>query len=250
MILSINTKQELLFRYENTKHKLGMQIWGDRRSFLELHQLLHECWECKDDTMSDAEGCSHTGVISYFSYTVRHAFMGDRWVKLDGKPVKVWSDEMFQLFEKEQERFEVGMDFSWPQMLFIMASWWECLKQKECPVRVLPVMREFTENIERLLRERSKLHYSKIEPYVHGAIYAANPYLMHTMEHINAEYLAWTKVGRPSLDWLADRMTCASYGNWRYEDYMAALKRQAKKHGCPIEELKVLVDDSVYDIEL
>ena len=250
MILSINTKQELRFRYENTRHKLGIQIWGDRRSFHELHELLSDCWECEDDMMSDAEGCSYIGVISYFSYTVRHAFMGDRWVKLDGKPVKVWSDEMFQLFEKEQERFEVGMDFSWPQMLFIMASWWECLKHKECPVRVLPVMREFTENIERLLRERSKLHYSKIEPYVHGAIYAANPYLMHTMEHINAEYLSQTQYSKPSLDWLADRMTCASYGSWQHEDYMATLKRQAKKHACPIEELKELVDDSVYDIEL
>ena len=101
------------FRFENTEHKLGVRIWGDRRSFHELHELLSECWDCENADMSRAEGCSYIGVISYFSYEVRHAFMGDRLVTLDGKLVKEWSDEMFQLFEKEMERFEVGMEMSW-----------------------------------------------------------------------------------------------------------------------------------------
>lgn len=57
--------------------------------------------------MSQAESCSYIGVISYFSYEVRHAFMGDRLVMLYGKPIKEWSDVLFQLFEEEQEHFEV-----------------------------------------------------------------------------------------------------------------------------------------------
>lgn len=116
------------FTFLNTKHKLGMQIWGDRDSFHELYELVSECWECADDVMTRAGECSYIGVFSYFCYTVRHTFMGDRLVKLDGKPVMGWSDGMLDLFEEEQDRFEVGMEFSWPQMLFIMASWWECLK--------------------------------------------------------------------------------------------------------------------------
>lgn len=252
MELTINRNiAQVHFRFQNTKHKLGMQIWGDRESFHELHELVSECWDCEElGSMSRAEECSYIGVISYFCYTVRHAFMGDRLVKMDGKPVKAWSDEMFQLFEEEQERFQVGMEFSWPQMLFIMASWWECLKRQECPMRVLPIMREFTENIERLLQERSKQQYPKLEPYVHGAIYAANPYLMHTMEHINVEYLRWTRIGRPSLDWLAGKMQCSAFGTWQYEDYMSTLKKHAKRLGCPVEELKEQVDETVYDIEL
>lgn len=95
MELSIsNNLQQLHFRFENTKHKLGVRIWGDRRSFHELHELLEVCWDCESDGMSQAEACSYIGVISYFSYEVRHVFMGDRLVTLDGKPVKVWSDEI------------------------------------------------------------------------------------------------------------------------------------------------------------
>lgn len=250
MELSINNQPQLLFRFENTKHKLGMRIWGDRRSFHELHELLCECWDCECDGMSQAESCSYIGVISYFSYEVRHAFMGDRLVTLDGKLVKSWDDEMFQLFEQEQERIEVGMDFSWPQMLCIMAAWWECLRRQDCPTRVIGIMREFAENIEQLLQQRSKTQYPRIEPYLHGAIYAANPYLMHFMEHINQEYLRWSTFSRVTLNALADELACAAFGTYRYDDYMSTLKRIAKKQDCPIEELRMQVDEWVYEIEL
>ena len=250
MELSINNQPQLQFIFENTKHKHGVRIWGDRSSFHELHELLSECWDCESVDMSQAESCSYIGVISYFSYEVRHAFMGDRLVALDGKPVKEWSNEMFQLFENEMERFEVGIELSWSHMLFIMASWWECLKHKDCPMRVLGIIREFTENIEQLLQQRSKTQYSMIEPYIHGAIYAANPYLMHFMEHINYKYLRWSTYSRVSLSTLADEMACAAFGTYRYDDFMCTLKKQAKKFDCPIEELRAQVDDWVYGIEL
>lgn len=250
MELSINNKSQLTFRCENTKHKLGMRIWGDRRSFHDLHELLGLCWDCANIDMSQAEACSYIGVISYFSYEVRHAFMGSRLVLLDGKTVKKWSDEMFQLFEKEMDRFEVGMEFSWPQMLCIMASWWECLRHRDCPIRVLNVMRDFTANIEQLLQQRSKTQYPRIEPYIHGAIYAANPYLMHTMEYINIDYLLWSRYGRVSLNRLAEMMSCAAFDTYQYNDHQANLNRKAKKLGCSVEELRQTVDDSVYETEL
>lgn len=248
---SINNKMlEPQFRFEYTKHKLGVRIWGDRRSFHELYELLSKCWDCEDTDMSRAEECSYIGVISYFCYEVRHVFMGDRLVLLDGKPVKEWSDGLFQLFEDETERFKVGMELPWPHMLFILASWWECLKHQECPMRVIGIMREFTKEIEKLLQQRSKTQYPRIEPYLHGAIYAANPYLMHFMEYINSEYLHWSTICRTSLCSLADEMECAAYGTYRYNGYMSTLKKHAKKLGYPIEELRVQVSDSVYDIEL
>lgn len=244
-----NTPQQL-FRFENTKHKLGVRIWGDRRSFHELHELLCECWDCKCDGTSQAESCSYIGVISYFSYEVRHAFMGDRLVTLDGKLVKEWSDEMFQLFEEEQEHFEVGIEVTWPHILFIMASWWECLRHQDCPMRALGIMREFTEHIEQLLQQRSKTQYPKIESFLHGAIYAANPYLMHFMEHINHEVLRWSTFSRVTLNTLADEMACAAFGTYQHDDYMSTLKKHAKKLDCPIEELREQGDEWVYDVEL
>ena len=58
---------------------------------------------------------------------------------------------MFKLFEGDQEHFEVGIELTWPHMLFIMAAWWECLKHQDCPMRVIGIMREFLDNIEQLL---------------------------------------------------------------------------------------------------
>lgn len=238
------------FTFENTAHKLGLRIMGSRDAFYKLHELLGECWDCAEMDMSRAESCSYVGVISYFSYEVRHTFMGDRLVKMDGKPMRDWSCERFQLLEKEPDRFELGMELSWPQVLFIMASWWECLRRRECPSGVLPVMRQYTENIERLLLQRSKMQYPALGPYLHGAIYAANPYLMHTMEHINVDYLKRSKFGHVTLDRLAEMMSCAAYGTWRYVDYMAGLRKYAKRLKCAVEDLEERVDESVYDIPL
>ena len=70
MELSINNNlQPLRFRFENTKHKLGVRIWGDRRSFHELHELLGECWDCENADMSRAEGCSYIGINQLKSST-------------------------------------------------------------------------------------------------------------------------------------------------------------------------------------
>ncbi len=252
MEISIN-KEDIVqptFRFENTRHKLGVRIWGDRKSFRALYEMLGNCWNCKDIDMSRLEGCSYIGVISYFSYEIRHAFMGNRIVLLDGKPVKEWSDGMFQLFEQEMERFEIGMELTWPHILFIMASWLECLRHQDCPVHVISVIREFIDNIEQLLLKMSRTQYPKIEPYLHGAIFAANPYLMHFMERINYDYLRWSNFSRVSLSTLADEMKCAAYGTYQYDNHMSTLKRHAKRLNCQIEELSVQVDDSVYDIEL
>lgn len=251
MEISINNcKTQPHFRFENTKHKLGVRICGDRRSFHALHELLGECWDCESADMSISEGCSYIGVISYFSYEVRHTFMGDRLVLLDGKPIRKWTDEILHLFEVETERFDVCLELTWPHMLFIMASWWECLRHQDCPMRVTGIIREFTEGLEQLLRLRSKTQYPKIEPYLHGAIYAANPYLLHFMEHVNYEYLRRSIFCRVSLSNLADEMECSAFGTYRYDDYMSTLKRYAKKLDCLIEELSLHVDDSVYDVEL
>ena len=54
---SINNKMlEPQFRFEYTKHKLGVRIWGDRRSFHDLHELLGQCWDCENGDKSRAYG--------------------------------------------------------------------------------------------------------------------------------------------------------------------------------------------------
>lgn len=236
------------FRFEDTKHKLGIRIWGDKESFHELYEVLTDCYDCEDDYMSQARACSYIGVISYFSYEVRHTFMGDRLVKFGNKQVKEWTDEVHWLFEAEPIRFEVGMELSWPYMLCILAAWWECVKQKDCSTHVMNVIRKFSGNVDMQLMSRSKGQYRYIEPYILGAIYTYNPYLMLTMMHIQEEYLRWKRImGRVSIKELAGYMECASYGTCRYNDFMATLKLEAKKLHCQIEELSIDVGDE-YEI--
>ena len=99
-------------------------------------------------------------------------------------------------------------------------------------------------------QQRSKAQYAKIEPYIHGAIYAANPYMMHTMEHINVEYLLCARYGMSSVKDLAEKMEYSAFGNWQYDRYLSWLKKEAKKQGCGVEILREQVDESVYDMEL
>lgn len=134
-----------------------------------------------------------------------------------------------------------------------MASWWECLRHKECPLGTQEVMMEFTENIERLLQQQSKRYYPQLKPYLHGAIYAANPYLMDTMEHVEQYYLQEADFYRRArLNELASIMEYASYGTLKYNDFLSHLKKQARKLKCSIDELRVDVDvdDELYNLEL
>lgn len=243
--------REMRFSFESTKHKLGMQVWGDRRSFMILHEMLSECWHCEDDLMSRAEACSYVGVMASFSFEVRHAFMGDRLVTKDGKKVKTWDDEMFRSFEEDQDRFRVGLELPWSQMLYTMAAWRECLMRKDCPSGVLPVMRDFTENIKRLLQERSKKDYPSIEPFVDGAIYSGNPYLMHAMMGTTYDYLCLSQYRKATLSQLAEMMKYGVYGTDRHKKFVDHLKRNAKRCQCEIVELEFSDDYAeVCDIPL
>ncbi len=47
----------------------------------ELHELLTDCLSCDGLDMSRAGYCSYIGIVSYFSYEVRHAYQGDRLEK-------------------------------------------------------------------------------------------------------------------------------------------------------------------------
>lgn len=216
-------------------------------SFLNLHEYLSKCWDCEEEGMSQKESCSYIGVISYLSYEVRHTFMGDRLVKLDGKRVKKWDDEMFRLFDKEQPRFEVGMELSWPHMLFIMAAWWECYRNNSCPVVLLPLMREFAENIETLLLKVGKKEYADVKPFVHGAIYGANPYLMLYMEKVNMAFLMSVYTGKQAMPYLARVMDCSIYHSYQYDAFLIDLMKQAEKYACGIEELQFEADEAIYE---
>ena len=72
MELSINNKMlEPPFWFEHTKSKLGVRIWGDKRSFHDLHELFGQCWDCENADMSHAYGTYQYD--DYMSTLKKHA---------------------------------------------------------------------------------------------------------------------------------------------------------------------------------
>jgi hypothetical protein len=221
--------------------KTGVRISGNRKEIMELHELVSQCWDVDHIDFSPEENMSYIGVISYFAYEIRHAFMGNRIIEYEGKytNIELWSHDMYETFENDMEHFTVGFELPWTHILFIMASWWECYRHIECPTELLPIMRDIEQGIADVIQESEPKNYQYIEPYLHGAIYAANPYLMHAMEQ--AEYLykqAWL-TRRPTMKRLAEFMTYGAYGTSEYTALHKSLERNAKKYGCSVGELRL-----------
>jgi hypothetical protein len=221
--------------------KTGVVISGNRKEIVDLHELVSQCWDLDKLTFSPEENMSYIGVISYFAYELRHAVLGDRIIELDGKRtfMERWSQDMYEKFENEMERFTVGFELSWPHVLFIMASWWECYRHNESPVELLPTMRDIEQGISDVIKELEPKNYSYIEPYLHGAIYAANPYFMHAMDQADSMYTDACFTRRTSMRRLAEFMACSAYGTPEYVKLHKTLERYAKKYGCHVGELRL-----------
>jgi hypothetical protein len=221
--------------------KTGVVISGKRKEMMELHELVSQCWDADHIDFTPEEDMSYIGVISYFSYEIRHAFMGDRTIEFDGKYTSIdrWSRDMYDKFDNEMERFTVGVKLSWPHILFIMASWWECYRHTKCPVELLPIMRDIEKGITDIIQELEPKNYSYIEPYLHGGIYAANPYLMHAMDRAEDLYKEACYTRRTSMRRLAEFMACSAYGTPEYKNLHKTLERYAKKYGCSVGELRL-----------
>lgn len=224
------------FTFKISKDRLGIEIYGERAAFEGLHEVLTGCWYREEEKKEDV--CSYIGVLLFFSYEVRHAFMGNRIVSLDGKLIREWNEESYAMFEREPERYVVGVGLCWPRMLFVLSAWWECCRHIDISSDTLALMREFTSGVENVLQERSAREYRYIEPYIHGAIYSANPYLMHYMEYVTYDYLSWINYSsRMTVKHLARRMETGRYGSYQYEFLLNHLKKSAKKNECDIEDL-------------
>lgn len=238
-----------MFIFDITPFKLGIRIMGSRKDFLELHENLWKCW--KSEEMTPEESISYLGIISYFAYQVRKAFMGARTTQMDGKTLRQndWNDDTYQLFEKEQNRFQVGVEFSWPQYLFILASWWECFRLYDCPLDLLPTLKLFENEADRILVDNYK-KYEDIRPYLHGAIYAGHPYLMHVMNEVHANYIEEAYYRRLTMKQLASHMERASVGTESYKRFTKHLETTAKKLSCSVAELHADIDDFVYMAKL
>ena len=234
------------YKVELMPDKRGVRIWGDRDVFYKLHDDLCECWgDWENDGFTDEEGMSYKGVIAYFSYEVRHAYQGDRHVKKNGRWVDMHDAETCDQFCDENESFDVGVDFTWPQILFSMAAWWECYRHKDCPTSLLWQMREIEAGVDAMLKKVCNSgEYDLMEPYLHGAIYAANPCLRHVFEQVEYDYYRTSRLKRASMKKLASFFKYAVYNSPEYAELYDTLQRNAAKLGCAIHHLHL--DPNLY----
>jgi hypothetical protein len=177
---------QMQFTMDLMPERTGVRIWGSRMSFYDLHRrILDSIGNCEFEGKNRV---NYIGILYSFAYDVRHTFLGDRLVKCNGRFVDEWDDELIKRFEDPNAGFVVGVEFSWPQLFFTLASLRECYRHGVCPAELLPVMLDIETNAKRLLKSLNREHYDLIAPYVDGAVYAANPYLLHVMERVDKEY--------------------------------------------------------------
>jgi hypothetical protein len=231
-----------LFKIEVSENRKGVVIWGNRDAFRDTNRLLYDCWGDADG-MSDEEGITYLGVMSFFSYEMRHTSLGDRLVKFDGKPLEEWNDELFNLFETENSRFEVGLEIELAYIIFVLASWFECYRNRNCPQEALSILREMRDGVERAIKKASSTNYPRLKPFLYGALYAADPYLMHTMDyiHVTLKY-AWSRY----MMELAEAMQATIYNSPEFNKLHKKLEDSAAELKCAVHQLTFADDDDKY----
>ncbi len=222
-----------LFKIEVTEDRRGVIIWGNPDVFYDTNELLYDCWG-DDDEMTDEERITYLGVMSFFSYEMRHTSYGDRLVKFDGEPLEVWEPEHNDLFETDSYRFEVGFEIEWTYILFVLASWFECFRNRNCPPETLPILRDMRDDVERAIKKVSGTNYPRLKPFLHGALYAADPYLMRTMEyvHLDLKHALTRHMGK-----LAEAMQATIYNSPEYNKVHKILENGAAELKCAVHEL-------------
>ena len=228
------------FKFECTTNRLGVRIWAEVKDFRKLYKLVSDSYPLLDG-MTPAEQSSYLGVITAFAYDLRHTYMGSRLVSGEGKT----DDD-----DPDDESRIVGVEFSWVDAFFYMAAWKECLMHHSCPSGVLPLMRKIQKGMESVLKKASKTYASELLPYLHGAIYAANPYLIQSMEYVILKSFDSSYSTKATLKELSSVMPCTSYGTEAYKRQMDFLKSEAERLNLPIEELSYDTGDAINDLEL
>jgi hypothetical protein len=228
-----------LFKIEVSEDRKGVVIWGSSDAFYDTNELLYDCWG-DDDEMTNEEGITYLGVMAFFSYEMRHTSQGDRLVKFDGVPLDEWDSEHYDLFETDRSRFEVGFEIEWTYILFVLASWFECYRNKNCPPEALPILRDMRDDVERAIKKVSSTNYPRLKPFLHGALYAADPYLMRTMEYVHKELkYAWSR----HMSRLAEAMQATIYNSPECNDVHKILEDGAAELNCAVHEITFDEDD-------
>jgi hypothetical protein len=231
------TKKNKLFKIEVSQNRDGVVIWGSHDAFYDSEDLLADCWFNNEPNLSDEESISYVGIMAFFSYEMRHAGSAGRLVKFDGVPLKRLENKHFQLLETEASRFELGLELPWTYMFFVLASWWECFRNRECPQEALAILREMTDDVARALKKTSKSHFKRLSPFLYGAIYAADPYIMHTMRCVKSEVdYRFTYPLRAMAEALEKY---AVYNTPEYKDFHTMLDERAAELNCHVADLRL-----------
>jgi hypothetical protein len=96
-------------------------------------------------------------------------------------------------------------------------------------------MVDIESKVRRLLKSVSNEYFDLIAPYIDGAIYAANPYLLHVMVRVDKEYERSRR--RPSMKKLADMMRRSLYDTKEYDEFHRLLLSAAAEEHCDVADL-------------
>ena len=204
----------------------GVQMIGTCEELHTFYEAIGHCWDPEDESPQST-------MLASFSYDIRHTFMGMR-DSLDIHPVT-----------KEKGAF-FAMDITWSMMVTYLATLRYRMARSVYDQADLDVIESFFDSFIVCLKKFAGRYAKDILPYVEGdAFYVANPYLMQFWEHLELNFLSAMCFGtkKSGISGLGKILSVCSYGTFLYNDHLQFLKKEAKRLGCDITELRTARDD-------
>jgi hypothetical protein len=219
----------------------GIRIWGNKDSFKLLYNRLNTC--IGDDKLTHENEQTYIGVILSFLYDVRHVFAGDRLIRMNGMELLDWTENLFKLYKQDDERISVGLELSWPHIIYTLSALWECYRENDCPHELIRLTTALNDAVAELIKPISYGYYDLIEPYLRGAIYGADLYMMHAVCRIQYLFSKSRRNKRTTFLLLAGLLRCSLYGTKEYQDFHEELEAAAKGLHCSVADLSMDYDD-------
>jgi hypothetical protein len=120
---------------------------------------------------------------------------------------------------------------------------WECYREADCPHELIPLTAALNDAVADLIRSISYGYYDSIEPYLRGAIYGADPYMMHAVCRVQFLFNKYRRHKRTTFLLLAGLLRRSLYGTKEYQDFHEELESAARDLHCAVADLSMDYDD-------
>ena len=221
-----------------TPHGAGVRLWGSCEELYEIYEVLDKFWEPEENR--NPLRYELDTLIGSFAYDIRKAFTGCRTIAKK-HPVTGEEGEWF------------AVEITWTHVVFYFAVLRHNMSYFPYSEMELKAVNDLQESLYACMDKFCPRYSKSMKPFIEGAIYCGNEYLMAYMEDINYSHLSWLRYGTPKdgFRYLATQLMYHTiYDTYPYRTMLSRLKASAKKLNCGINDLRFdYENDPVFDFK-